>query len=62
MDLNGKNSILKTYYETQGYKYICADVIQDPLNDITIKIGDKLPFDNQSIDFIVFNYNNDRLF
>jgi len=62
VDLNGKNSLLRTFYETQGYKYICVDFVKDPLVDITIQIGDKLPFDNQSIDFIVSNFNNDPLF
>ena len=62
VDLNGKNSLLRTFYESQGYKYICVDFIKDPLVDITITIGGKLPFDTQSIDFIISSFTNDPFF
>lgn len=66
VDLGGLNvnGSLREYYETKGYKYICVDVAKDPSVDITINIGDKLPFDNESIDFIVSSsaFEHDPLF
>ena len=58
------NGFLREYYEANGYKYICVDIAKDSSVDITIKVGDKLPFDNQSIDFIVSSsaFEHDPLF
>lgn len=55
VDIGGKdvNGSLRVYFENMGMKYICVDIESHPSVDIVIKPGDKLPFDNGSVDLIV---------
>lgn len=55
LDVGGKNvnGSLRVFFENLGMKYICLDIEEDSSVDIVIKPGDKLPFDNGSIDLIV---------
>ena len=55
IDIGGKNvnGSLRPYFEKLGMKYICVDIEEDSSVDIIVKPGNKLPFDNQSIDLIV---------
>ena len=55
IDIGGKNvnGSLRPYFEKLGMKYICVDIEEDSSVDIVVKPGNKLPFDNQSIDLIV---------
>jgi SAM-dependent methyltransferase len=55
LDIGGRdeNGSLRSFFETKGMKFICIDISQHPSVDIVIKAGDKLPFDNNSIDLIV---------
>lgn len=49
-DLNGS---LRSFFENLGMKYICVDIEPHISVDIVIKPGDKLPFNNGTIDLIV---------
>jgi SAM-dependent methyltransferase len=55
LDIGGKNwnGSLRDFFEKLGMKYICVDIESDSSVDIVVKPGDKLPFDNGSIDLIV---------
>ncbi len=55
LDVGGKNvnGSLRYFFENLGMEYICLDIEPDNSVDIVIKPGDKLPFDNCSIDLIV---------
>ena len=55
VDLGGRdvNGTLRPFFEKQGMKFISVDMEADPSVDIVVKPGDKLPFDNNSIDLIV---------
>ena len=55
LDIGGKNvnGSLRIFFENLGMKYICLDIEEDSSVDIVVKPGDKLPFDNGSIDLIV---------
>lgn len=55
MDLGGKNvnGSLRQFFENLGMKYNCIDIDTDSSVDIVVKPGEKLPFDNNSIDLIV---------
>ena len=55
LDIGGKNvnGSLRSIFENLGMKYICLDIEEHSSVDIVIKPGNKLPFDNQSIDLIV---------
>lgn len=50
MDVNGS---LRSFFEELGMKYIVVDLQQHESVDIVIKPGDKLPFDDSSIDLVV---------
>lgn len=50
LDVNGS---LRPFFESLGMKYICIDMEPHSSVDIVVKPGDKLPFDNGSIDLIV---------
>lgn len=50
LDVNGS---LKPACLKASMEYICVDIEKHPSVDIVIKPGDKLPFENQSIDLIV---------
>lgn len=55
VDIGGKNvnGSFRNFFESAGMKYICVDIDEDTSVDIVVKPGDKLPFDNGSIDLIV---------
>jgi SAM-dependent methyltransferase len=55
VDIGGKNvnGSFRNFFESVGMKYICVDIDEDTSVDIVVKPGDKLPFDNGSIDLIV---------
>ena len=55
LDIGGLNvnGSLRSFFENLGMKYICLDLKQHKSVDIVIQPGDKLPFDNGSIDLIV---------
>ena len=55
IDLGGKdvNGSLRDFFENLGMKYICVDIEPHKSVDIVVKPGDKLPFENSSIDIIV---------
>ena len=52
IDVGGQdvNGSLRGYYENKGLKYICVDIVEDKSVDIVIKLGDKLPFNDSSVD------------
>lgn len=55
LDIGGKNinGSLRPIFESLDMKYICLDIEQHSSVDIVMKPGDKLPFDNASVDLIV---------
>lgn len=55
VDIGGQdvNGSLRGFFENLGMKYICLDIQEHTSVDIVVKPGDKLPFDNGSIDLIV---------
>jgi SAM-dependent methyltransferase len=55
LDIGGKNvnGSLKSFFENLGMKYICIDIEEDVSVDIVVKPGNKLPFDNGSVDLII---------
>ena len=55
VDVGGKNvnGSLRGFFENLGMKYICVDIEPHTSVDIVVEPGDKLPFDNGSIDLIV---------
>lgn len=50
LDVNGS---LSSFFKERGMKYICVDIEDHHSVDIIIKPGEKLPFENSSIDLIV---------
>jgi SAM-dependent methyltransferase len=59
LDIGGKNvygnadGSLKRFFEDIGMKFICVDIEDDKSVDIVVKPGDKLPFEDGSVDLIV---------
>ena len=55
LDIGGKNvnGSLRSSFENLGMKYICLDIEDDDSVDIVVNPGEKLPFENGSIDLIV---------
>ena len=55
LDIGGKdvNGWLRVFFERLGMKYICVDIESHTSVDVVVKPGDKLPFNNGSIDLIV---------
>jgi SAM-dependent methyltransferase len=55
VDVGGKNvnGSLREYFTKNEMKYISVDLEEDPSVDIIIKPGDKLPFEDQSVDLVV---------
>jgi SAM-dependent methyltransferase len=55
VDIGGKNvnGSLRYFFENLGMKYICVDIEPHTSVDIVVKPGDRLPFENGSIDLIV---------
>ena len=55
LDIGGLNvnGSIRGYFEELGMKYICIDIEEHESVDIVVKPGNKLPFDNESVDLIV---------
>jgi SAM-dependent methyltransferase len=55
IDIGGRNvnGSLRDFFETKGMKFICIDMEADASVDIVIPPGEKLPFEDGSVDLIV---------
>jgi predicted SAM-dependent methyltransferase len=55
LDVGGLNvnGSLREHFENLGMKYICIDIEEHSSVDIVVKPGEKLPFDNSSVDLII---------
>jgi SAM-dependent methyltransferase len=55
IDLGGKdvNGSLRSISEKNAMKYICVDMEEHESVDVVVKPGEKLPFEDESIDLIV---------
>jgi SAM-dependent methyltransferase len=55
VDIGGRNvnGTLRSFFETKGMKFVCVDMEADPSVDIVVPPGDKLPFEDSSVDLIV---------
>lgn len=55
VDIGGQNvnGSLRSSFESRGMRFICIDMVQHPSVDIVIPPGEKLPFEDGSVDLIV---------
>ncbi len=55
VDIGGRNvnGSLRSFFESKGMKFICVDMEKDPSVDIVVPPGEKLPFEDGSVDLIV---------
>ena len=55
LDIGGKNvnGSLRPFFEQKNMRYICIDIESDPSVDIISPAGEKMPFNDQSIDLII---------
>ncbi len=55
IDIGGRNvnGSLRDFFETKGMKFVCIDMEADASVDIVIPPGEKLPFEDGSVDLIV---------
>lgn len=55
VDIGGRNvnGSLRSFFQEKGMKFICVDMEADPSVDIVVPPGEKLPFDECSVDLIV---------
>jgi len=55
VDIGGRNvnGSLRACFETKGIKFICVDMEADNSVDIVVPPGEKLPFEDGSVDLIV---------
>ena len=55
IDIGGRdvNGSLRSFFESNGMKYICVDIEEHQSVDVVTAPGAKLPFDDQSVDLIV---------
>lgn len=55
VDIGGRdvNGSLRPFFTEKNMKYICVDMEVHPSVDIVVEPGNKLPFDNASVDLIV---------
>jgi len=55
VDIGGRdvNGSLRSFFEKIGMKFICVDMEEDKSVDIVVPPGDKLPFEDGSVDAIV---------
>lgn len=55
VDIGGRNEngTLRPYFENIGMKFICVDMQEDESVDIVTPPGERLPFEDESIDLIV---------
>jgi SAM-dependent methyltransferase len=58
------NGSLRQFFTDNNMKYVCVDLDEHPSVDIVIKPGDKLPFEDQTIDMVVSTscFEHDPLF
>lgn len=55
VDIGGKdvNGSLRSFFESKGMKFVCVDMESDKSVDIVSPPGEKLPFEDGSVDLIV---------
>ena len=55
IDIGGRNvnGSLREFFEKKGMKFVCVDMQADASVDIVVAPGDKLPFEDGSVDLIV---------
>ena len=55
VDVGGRNvnGSLRSFFESNGMKYICVDMEADPSVDIVVMPGEKMPFEDGTVDLIV---------
>ena len=55
VDIGGRNvnGSLRSFFEKKGMKFVCIDMESDASVDIVVPPGERLPFDDGSVDFIV---------
>jgi SAM-dependent methyltransferase len=55
IDIGGRDlyGSLRSFFELQGMKFVCIDMVEDASVDIIVPPGDKLPFEDGSVDLIV---------
>lgn len=55
VDVGGRNvnGSLRSFFESNGMKYICVDMEADPSVDIVVMPGEKMPFGDGTVDLIV---------
>jgi SAM-dependent methyltransferase len=55
VDIGGQNvnGSLRSSFESRGMKYICVDMVEHPSVDLIVPPGEKLPFEDGSVDLIV---------
>ena len=55
IDIGGKNvnGSLRVFFESKGMKFVCIDIEEDSSVDIVIPPGEKLPYEDGSVDLIV---------
>jgi predicted SAM-dependent methyltransferase len=55
VDIGGRNvnGSLRAFFESKNMKFLCVDMEQDTSVDIVVPPGEKLPFEDSSVDLIV---------
>lgn len=55
IDIGGRdvNGSLRSFFETKGMRYVCVDMEADTSVDIVSPPGEKLPFEDGSVDLII---------
>lgn len=55
IDIGGRNvnGSLRSFFEKRGMNYVCVDMEEDISVDIVLPPGEKLPFEDSSVDLIV---------
>ena len=55
IDIGGRdvNGSLRVFFESKGMKFVCIDMEEDTSVDIVIPPGEKLPYEDGSVDLIV---------
>jgi hypothetical protein len=55
VDIGGRNvnGSLRSFFETKGMKFVCVDMESDSSVDVVVHPGERLPFDDGSVDLVV---------
>ena len=55
VDIGGRNvnGSLRSFFETKGMKFVCVDMEADLSVDVVVPPGERLPFDDESVDLVV---------